>query len=75
MMLINSDIIGGSLGGDGVDLQKPFCRRCIYLYTTWDRHFPYGCKAMGLKSGRLPCEVVRQSSGQECLAYVEKPGR
>jgi len=46
---------------------------CIHLYTTWNKHFPYGCKAMGFKSARLPCEVVRQSSGQECLAYVQKP--
>ena len=46
--------------------------KCIYLYTTWDRNFPYGCKGMGIKSSRLPAEVVKESSGQECLAYVEK---
>lgn len=55
-----------------MELEKPFCMRCIYLYTTWDKQFPYGCKAMGFKSGRLPCEAVRQSSGEECLAYVKK---
>ena len=58
-----------------MDSKKPFCMRCIYLYTTWDKNFPYGCKAMKFKSGRLPCEVVRQSSGQDCLAYVEKTGK
>jgi len=56
-----------------MELRKPFCMGCIYLYTTWDKRFPYGCKAMGFKSDRLPCMVVRQSSGEECLAYVEKP--
>jgi len=61
--------------GDIVNVHKPLCRGCIYLYTTWDKNFAYGCKAMGFKSARLPCEVVRQSSGQECLAYVEKPSR
>ena len=61
--------------GDMVNLQKPLCRRCIYLYTTWDKHFPYGCKAMGFKSARLPCDVVRESSGEECLAYIEKSSK
>ena len=55
-----------------MDSKKPFCMRCVHLYTTWDKNFPYGCKAMGFKSSRLPYEVVRESSGQDCLAYVEK---
>lgn len=55
-----------------MDVKKPVCVKCIYLYTTWDPKFPYGCKAMGIKSSRSPADVVRQASGQECLAYVEK---
>lgn len=55
-----------------MSLQKPLCMKCIYLYTTWDPNFPYGCRAMGIKSARMPAQVVREASGQECLAYVEK---
>lgn len=51
---------------------KVWCTTCIHLYTTWDQHFPYGCRAMSIKSSRLPAEIVKQSSGMDCLAYVEK---
>lgn len=48
------------------------CARCRYFYTTWDNRLPYGCRAHGFKSARPPSEVVRQSSGRECLSYQEK---
>jgi len=53
-------------------MERPICRKCIYLYTTWDKNFPFGCKAMGIKSSSSPADVVRRASGHECLAYVEK---
>jgi hypothetical protein len=58
-----------------VELEKPLCTKCVYLYTTWDKNFPYGCKAMGIKSARLPYQIVAEASGQECLAYVQKNKR
>jgi len=61
--------------GDSLAEQKPLCVKCTFLYTTWDPAFPYGCKAMGIKSARLPWQVVKQSSGEDCLAYTEKPVR
>lgn len=61
--------------GDKVKIQRPICSKCIYLYTTWDRNFPYGCKAMGIKSSSSPSDVVRKASGHDCIAYTEKPNK
>jgi hypothetical protein len=52
--------------------ESPRCIRCLYYYITWDRVFPYGCKAMGFKSHKVPSKVVKESSGRECLAFVNK---
>ncbi len=48
------------------------CHSCRYFYVTWDRNFPYGCRAMNFKSRILPCREVRQAAGVDCLDYVEK---
>ena len=48
------------------------CMRCIYLYTTWEKKTPYGCKAHGFKSGQIPSQVVFSSSGQKCLLFKAK---
>jgi len=45
------------------------CRGCRHYYITWDRSFPYGCRAMGFKSLQMPCIAVRMSSGKECLSF------
>jgi len=63
------------LRGDRNNMQKPICSKCVHLYTTWDRNFPYGCRAMGIKSASSPSEVVRGASGQNCLAYTAKQGK
>jgi len=52
--------------------KTPRCIECGHYYVTWDRAFPYGCKAMGFKSFKIPAVVVRESSGQECLGFIEK---
>ncbi|XER11132.1 hypothetical protein SATMO3_13020 [Sporomusa aerivorans] len=52
--------------------EPPRCIQCQHYYITWDRVFPYGCKAMGFKSYKTPSAVVRESSGSECLAFVSK---
>ena len=48
------------------------CRKCRYYYITWDARQPHGCKAMGFKSRRPPSQIVRQSSGQDCMRYRPK---
>lgn len=55
-----------------MDGEKPVCMKCIYFYTTWNPAMPYGCKAMGLQSARPPSELVRQSTGADCVAYRPK---
>ncbi|MCD6306871.1 MAG: uracil-DNA glycosylase [Deltaproteobacteria bacterium] len=45
------------------------CQRCRHYYITWDRNFPYGCRAMAFKSRQMPCIAVRMTSGKECLSF------
>ncbi|MDD4527368.1 MAG: uracil-DNA glycosylase [Candidatus Margulisbacteria bacterium] len=47
------------------------CKRCKFFYITWDSKFPYGCKALGFKSKKYPCDEVRQSSSMECQYFQE----
>lgn len=48
------------------------CLRCRYYYITWDKSFPYGCKAIGFKSQESPSAVVFKSSGIACLMFESK---
>jgi hypothetical protein len=51
------------------------CRKCSFFYITWDKKFPYGCKAMGFKTHLMPSMEVRQASGVECLRFEPKTDR
>lgn len=48
------------------------CKKCRYFYITWDNRFPYGCKAFGFKSFKLPSLEVVRSSGLLCQAFQRK---
>ena len=48
------------------------CFNCRHFYITWDKSFPYGCKAMGFKSKEISSDVVQQSSGTKCLYFEKK---
>lgn len=48
------------------------CLQCKYYYVTWDRSFPYGCKALGFKSKYCPSREVSLASGLECQYYKDK---
>ncbi|MDP3148874.1 MAG: uracil-DNA glycosylase [Ignavibacteria bacterium] len=48
------------------------CRQCTHFYITWDKNFPYGCKAFGLKTKRIPSAEVYLSSGKDCLKFTPK---
>jgi hypothetical protein len=50
------------------------CNSCKHYYITWDIKFPYGCKAMGFKSGQAPSLSVYKSSGTECLLFESRVG-
>jgi len=45
------------------------CRYCQHYYITFDKNFPYGCRAFGFKSRIRPCIEVQQASGAECLQF------
>ena len=51
---------------------KTDCRKCKYLYVTWDKNFPYGCYAMGFKGKNMPSITVKKQSGTRCLMFVKK---
>ena len=49
------------------------CFLCKHFYITWDKHFPYGCKALGFKTRGMPSVEVFKASAQECLRFEKKP--
>jgi hypothetical protein len=48
------------------------CRRCRHYYITWDKKFPYGCRAAGFKTARTPSDDMFTVSGKPCLAFEKK---
>ncbi|WP_029523244.1 hypothetical protein [Persephonella sp. KM09-Lau-8] len=53
-------------------MKKVNCHKCEYFYITWDKNFPYGCKAFGFKSRLIPSIEVKKASGKECLQFKPK---
>jgi len=51
------------------------CFSCRHFFITWEKSFPYGCKALGFKSLRMPSAEVYNASGMECLRYEKKGHR
>jgi len=54
---------------------QPHCRDCHWFYITHRPGRPYGCRAMGFISSRMPCLAVRESSGMACQAFRPKRPR
>ena len=48
------------------------CYKCKYFYITWDKNFPYGCKAMKFKTKKLPSKVVKENSNMTCQSFIKK---
>ena len=48
------------------------CRKCKYYFVTWKPAKPHGCKAYGFESQVIPSMVVFQSSGSDCMQFIEK---
>jgi len=42
------------------------CFSCEHFYITYEAKFPYGCRAMGFKSMRMPAIDVFANSEMEC---------
>jgi len=55
-----------------MDAKEIDCRKCRHYYITWDKGFPYGCKALGFKSAKAPSFEVFAASGMVCLRFETK---
>jgi hypothetical protein len=55
-----------------MDEREIDCRKCIHYYVTWDKKFPYGCRAIQFKSAKSPSFEVYAASGQVCLRFQAK---
>jgi len=53
----------------------PDCYACQHFWVTHERAHPYGCRAFGMASARLPSAEVRAASGRECQAFERKSER
>ncbi len=51
------------------------CYGCTRFFITHDRHYPYGCRAMGFKSAAFPSSTVILSSGLPCQGFTPKRTR
>lgn len=51
------------------------CMRCIHYHTTFEPAAPRGCKLFQFKSPLMPYILVKQSTGQDCTAFKERPKR
>lgn len=51
---------------------RPNCFGCRNFFITHEPAHPYGCRAMGFKTKKMPSQVVYESSGMECQLYLKK---
>ncbi len=57
-----------------MEKEKADCFTCVHFYITWDRHFPYGCRAMQFKTRNMPSADVYGASGKKCMGFKQKDG-
>lgn len=48
------------------------CFKCRHFHITWDKNFPYGCRALGFKTRAMPSADVSRASGTHCLSFTKK---
>lgn len=48
------------------------CFSCEHFYITYEAKFPYGCRAMGFKSVRMPSVDVYVNSEMDCNLFTLK---
>jgi len=51
------------------------CGKCKYYYITWDKRFPNGCRAYGIKTRYMPSAEVLKATGRGCLCYAARDGQ
>jgi len=52
--------------------ERPNCFNCRNFFITHEPLHPYGCRALGFKSKKMPSLVVYESSGMECQVFSRK---
>ncbi len=62
----------GSIEGNKVSGQHKDCNSCAHFFITWNKKFPYGCRAIGFMSSNLPNKDVLEVEGRDCLAFTQK---
>lgn len=50
----------------------PNCFQCKHFHVTWDKNFPRGCRAYGVRSIQLPSTVVKGNTKEGCLSFDSK---
>ncbi len=48
------------------------CHNCIHFYITHKPKFPYGCKAFGIISTKIPYLEIKEISGTNCAMFSKK---
>ena len=62
----------GSVAGLVVSDKHADCNSCAHFFITWNKRFPFGCRAMGFMSSNSPSKDVFEVEGRDCLAYRHK---
>lgn len=53
--------------------RPPNCLKCVHYFVTWDKNFPRGCRAFGVKTRSMPSESVYRATGRHCPAFSPSP--
>ena len=53
-------------------MNKIRCNNCQHFYITYKKNFPYGCKAFGVISKKIPYLEVLKISGTNCALFSKK---
>ena len=55
----------GSAADGGVsDRRHADCNSCAHFFITWNKKFPFGCRAMGFMSANSPSKDVFEVEGE-----------
>jgi hypothetical protein len=63
---------GDSNTGKEASGQSADCNTCAHFFITWDKRYPYGCRAMNFMSSNSPNKDVFEVEGRDCLTYRSK---
>ena len=62
----------GNAAGVVVSDRHADCNSCAHFFITWNKKFPFGCRAMGFMTSNSPSKDVFEVEGRDCLAYKNK---